>query len=179
MTTARDDGVLADPPDGGEPHSEETAVWSGTPSQWLNIGWYLSSLIGIGVLIVVAVLAAQPLIAALAIVPAIAILVQYLKVRSTRIDVTTERITTTVGIFSRRKWDMELYRVKDTMLHEPFLLRLVRRANIEIISSDRSSPSVTLPALPDAERLRQQIRGHVERLRLKRGVREMDMDFDR
>jgi hypothetical protein len=51
-------------------------------------------------------------------------------------------------------------------------------ANIEIISSDRSSPALTLRALPNAERLRQQIRSNVERLRLKRGVREMDMDID-
>lgn len=161
------------------PRSEETIVWSGSPSQWLNLGWYLASVIGVAVLMVVAVLTEQPLLAALALIPVIAIIVQYLKVRSTRIDVTTERITTTVGIFSRRKWDMELYRVKDTMLHEPFLLRFVRRANIQIISSDRSSPSITLPALPDAERLRQQIRKNVERLRLVRGVREMDMDIDR
>ena len=79
-------------------------------------------------------------------------------------------------IAPRGRWDMELCRVKDAMLHEPFLLRLVRRANIQIISSDRSSPGITLPALPNAEWLRQQIRANVERLRLKRGVREMDMD---
>ena len=157
-------------------HSEETTVWTGSPSQWLNAGWYIACLIGMAVLFTVATLTVQPLIAALAIVPVIGAVVKYLKVRSTRIDVTTERITTTMGIFSRRKWDMELYRVKDTMLHEPFLLRLVKRANIQIISSDRSSPSVTLPALPRAEWLRQQIRSNVERLRLKRGVREMDMD---
>jgi uncharacterized membrane protein YdbT with pleckstrin-like domain len=156
--------------------SGESAIWTGSPSQWLNAGWFITCLIGIGVLVTVAALTAQPLVAALAIIPVIAAFWKYLVVRSTRIDVTTERITTTVGIFTRRKWDMELYRVKDTMLHEPFLLRLVRRANIQIISSDRSSPSVTLPALPNAEWLRQQIRTHVERLRLKRGVREMDMD---
>ena len=96
--------------------------------------------------------------------------------RTTRIEVSTERITTSVGIFSRQKWDIELYRVKDTTLHVPFLLRLVRRANIRIVSSDRSSPIVTLSALPDAEWLRQQIRTNVERLRLKRGVREMDIE---
>ena len=159
--------------------SEESSIWTGSPSQWLNAGWFITCLIGAGVLFTIAALVGQPLVAGGAVVPAIAAIVQYLKVRSTRIDVTTERITTTVGIFSRRKWDMELYRVKDTMLHEPFLLRLVRRANIQIISSDRSSPSITLPALPDAEWLRQQIRANVERLRLKRGVREMDMDIDR
>ena len=155
---------------------EETIVWTGSPSQWLNAGWYIAALAGAAVLFTVAALMGQPLVAALAIVPAIAALAKYLVVRTTRIEVTTERITTTMGIFSRRKWDMELYRVKDTMLHEPFLLRMVQRANIQIISSDRTSPSITLPALPRAEWLRQQIRANVERLRLKRGVREMDMD---
>lgn len=164
------------PPAGDGSGSEESQIWTGSPSQWLNAGWYITCLLGVGVSFTVGALTGQPLLAALAIIPVIAALVKFLTVRSTRIDVTTERITTTVGIFSRRKWDMELYRVKDTMLHEPFLLRLVRRANIQIISSDRSSPSITLPALPNAEWLRQQIRSNVERLRLKRGVREMDMD---
>ncbi len=173
------DAASVTPSPGDTPRSEESAVWTGSPSQWLNAGWFIACLIGAGVLFTVAALTAQPFIVALAIIPAIAALVKFLTVRSTRIDVTTERITTTVGIFSRRRWDMELYRVKDTMLHEPFLLRLVRRANIQIISSDRSSPSITLPALPNAEWLRQQIRSNVERLRLKRGVREMDMDLDR
>ena len=173
------DAASVTPLPGDPSRSEESAIWTGSPSQWLNAGWFITSLIGVGVLFTIAALVGQPFIAVGAVIPAIAAIVQYLKVRSTRIDVTTERITTTVGIFSRRKWDMELYRVKDTMLHEPFLLRLVRRANIQIISSDRSSPSITLPALPNAEWLRQQIRANVERLRLKRGVREMDMDIDR
>ena len=173
------DAASVTPLPGDLSRSEESAIWTGSPSQWLNAGWFITSLIGVAVLFTIAALVGQPFIAVGAVIPAIAAIVQYLKVRSTRIDVTTERITTTVGIFSRRKWDMELYRVKDTMLHEPFLLRLVRRANIQIISSDRSSPSITLPALPNAEWLRQQIRANVERLRLKRGVREMDMDIDR
>ena len=123
-----------------------------------------------------AVILAQPLIAAGAVVPFLVALWKALVVRTTKVELTTERITTTIGVFSRHKWDIELYRVKDTTLHEPFLLRLVRRANILIVSSDRSTPVVALRALPDAERLRQQIRTHVERLRLKRGVREMDIE---
>ena len=176
---AVESATLGASPQNDAPGPEESRIWTGSPSQWLNAGWFITCLIGAGVLFTVAALVGQPLIAVGAVIPAVAAIVQYLKVRSTRIDVTTERITTTVGIFSRRKWDMELYRVKDTMLHEPFLLRLVSRANIQIISSDRSSPSITLPALPNAEWLRQQVRANVERLRLKRGVREMDMDIDR
>jgi uncharacterized membrane protein YdbT with pleckstrin-like domain len=158
------------------PRPDETIVWTGSPSQWLNTAWFAASLVGAAVFVVAGVITGQPIVAAGALIPAVLALSKYLTVRTTRIEVTTERITTTVGIFSRHKWDIELYRVKDTTLHEPFLLRLVGRANIRIISSDRAQPTVTLSALPDAERLRQQIRANVERLRLARGVREMDIE---
>jgi uncharacterized membrane protein YdbT with pleckstrin-like domain len=158
------------------PGSEETTVWSGAPSQWLNFGWYTACLIGAVGFIVAAGVTQQPLVAAGAILPAIIAFIKWLAVRTTRIHVTTERISTTVGIFSRRKGDLELYRVKDTTLDEPFLLRMVGRANIQLHSSDRSTPLVTLRAVPDAESLRQKIRNSVERLRLKRGVREMDIE---
>jgi membrane protein YdbS with pleckstrin-like domain len=159
--------------------SDESTVWTGSPSQWLNFGWFSACLIGAAGFIAAAVVLSQPVVAAGAVIPAILAISKMLTVRTTRIEVTTERITTTVGIFSRRKWDLELYRVKDTTLEEPFLLRLVGHASIQIISSDRTSPILTLRALHNAEWLRQQIRVNVERLRLERGVREMDMDIDR
>jgi uncharacterized membrane protein YdbT with pleckstrin-like domain len=170
---------MTQPPGDLMPRSDESTIWTGSPSQWLNLGWFTACLIGAAGFIAAAVILSQPILAAVTVIPAILAVSKALTVRTTRIEVTTERITTTVGIFSRHKWDIELYRVKDTTLHEPFLLRLVRRANILIITSDRTSPTVALRALPDAEWLRQQIRANVERLRLKRGVREMDMDFER
>lgn len=144
----------------------------------MNSGWFAACLIVAAGFIAGAVVVSQPILAAGAVIPAMVALSKALIVRTTRVEVTTERITTRVGVFSRHKWDIELYRVKDTTLHEPFLLRLVGRANILIVSSDRTSPVVTLRALPNAEWLRQQIRANVERLRLKRGVREMDMDIE-
>jgi membrane protein YdbS with pleckstrin-like domain len=159
--------------------SDESTVWTGSPSQWLNFGWFSACLIGAAGFIAAAVFLSLPVVAAGAVIPAVLAISKMLTVRTTRIKVTTERITTTVGIFSRRKWDLELYRVKDTTLEEPFLLRLVGQASIQIISSDRTSPIIMLRALHNAEWLRQQIRANVERLRLERGVREMDMDIDR
>jgi membrane protein YdbS with pleckstrin-like domain len=169
---------MTEPAGGPIAPSEETPVWTGSPSQWINFGWFAACVIGTLGFVAASVVLAQPIVAAGAAIPVLVAITKVLTVRTTRIDVTTERITTTVGIFSRRKWDLELYRVKDTTLSEPFLLRLVGRANIEIVSSDRTSPILSLRALPNAEWLRQQIRAHVERLRLKRGVREMDMDIE-
>jgi hypothetical protein len=71
---------------------------------------------------------------------------------------------------------MELYRVKDTTLHEPFFLRLVSLGNVEIVSSDKSTPVLVLPALRNAEALRQQIRKHVEEMRTQKRVRELDFE---
>jgi membrane protein YdbS with pleckstrin-like domain len=169
LVTAQTDPDLA-------PRSDETPVWSGSPSQWLNAGWFALCAFIAAALISAAAITSQPLLAAAAAIPVMFAIGKALKVGTTRIEVSTERITTTMGILSRHKWDIELYRVKDTTLHQPFLLRMVGRANIRIISSDRSTPAITLPALPNAEWLRQQIRSNVERLRLKRGVREMDIE---
>jgi uncharacterized membrane protein YdbT with pleckstrin-like domain len=167
---------LTTPSEADLARSDESPVWTGSPSQWLNAGWFAFCGLGAVGLLVLGLAVGQPIVALGALIPVAYAVAKVLKVRTTRIEVTTERITTTVGIFSRHKWDIELYRVKDTTLHQPFLLRLVGRANIRIISSDRSQPNITLPALPNAEWLRQQIRTNVERLRLKRGVREMDIE---
>jgi uncharacterized membrane protein YdbT with pleckstrin-like domain len=158
--------------------SPETPIWSGSPSQWLNFATFTLCALATAAIVTGAVLWSEPRIAIGVVLPLIVAIWKWLTVRSMRIEVTTERITTQVGVFSRHREDMELYRVKDSVLHEPFLLRIVRRANIQLRSSDRSTPNMIIPAIANAEALRQQIRSNVERLRAMRGVREMDMDVE-
>jgi uncharacterized membrane protein YdbT with pleckstrin-like domain len=161
------------------PPQSETPVWNGTPSQWLNFGAFFLCALFAAAIVAIAIISSKPVVYAGLAIPAAIALTKWLKVRSYRITVTTERITTQTGVFSRHRSDMELYRVKDTTLHEPFLLRLVGLANIAIESSDRTTPSSVLPAIHSAEDLRQKIRANVERLRTIKGIREMDMDVER
>ena len=79
------------------------------------------------------------------------------------------------GVLSRRRDELELYRVKDTTFDQPFLLRIVSLANIEVSSADQSTPGLLIPAIRDAEGLREEIRGHVERVRQHRQVRLLEM----
>jgi uncharacterized membrane protein YdbT with pleckstrin-like domain len=161
---------------GASTAAEERPVWSGTPSQWTNfLPFLFCTALGIAS-IVVANNTAEPLWwigVGLAVIIAF---IYWVRVATTRINVTTERIGTATGVFTRRRRDMELYRVKDTTLHEPFFLRLVGLANIEVNSSDKSTPFLVLPAIRDAEALRQQLRAHVERMRMNRRVREIDFE---
>jgi len=101
-------------------------------------------------------------------------LVRWLDTRCHRWEVTTERIRTTTGILSRRMEEIELYRVKDTSLEEPFLYRLFGRGTIVLETSDRSSPELRIEAIAGARELREQIRGCVEKIRERKGVREID-----
>jgi membrane protein YdbS with pleckstrin-like domain len=161
---------------GGPASNEERLVWTGTPSQWLNFWPFVFSFALLVASIVAAVRLEEPFILLGGAVALIFALWPWLRVRTTMFQVTTERISVRSGIFTRRKRDMELYRVKDTTLHEPFFLRLLSLANIEIVSSDKTTPFLLLPALRNAESLREQIREHVERTRVEKRVRELDFE---
>lgn len=136
---------------------EETLVWEGRPSQITNLGFYF-----------VAVLTCW------LVVPVVMALWQWLVVKYTNYRVTTERLTVTTGVLSRRTEELELYRVKDTALDQPFFLRLFGLGNVVLRTSDRSHPLVQLRAIREGRTLREEIRSHVEKLRERKGVRETD-----
>jgi len=71
---------------------------------------------------------------------------------------------------------MELYRIRDIQLQEPFLLRLFSLGNIVLHTSDRSHPRITIRAIENADQLREKIRIHVEECRVKKNVREVDFE---
>ena len=156
--------------------ADERTVWSGSPSQWTNFPVFCIAILAIVGSVVAATRLNQPYIYIVAVLAIVFAFVPWLRTNTTRIEVTTERIGTRTGIFTRRRRDMELYRVKDTTLHEPFFLRLVGLANIEVVSSDKTTPFVVIPAIRDAESLRQKIRANVERMRMTRRVRELDFE---
>lgn len=172
-----------------ETTSEEHRVWEGSPSQWLNFGTYLLS--GLGLLVILAGgflawrlvvsqeqavrLVVLAILAGLAAIPVLVALKSYLDIRFTRYTVTTERIGITRGILSRETHNMELYRVDDILLVQPFLLRLVGRGNVVLMTSDRSTPTVVVEAIPNPETLRDQVRKHVESCRDRKRTRVLDM----
>jgi membrane protein YdbS with pleckstrin-like domain len=165
---------------------EEKTVWTGTSSQVLNFGIFVVCGLVFAILLVLLVLfwpKLQPL-GAIALVPAFVILlaplgyawVRAIMVRAVRYEITTERIKINTGIFSKSTSAMELYRVKDYTLQVPFFYRLFHLGNIYITTSDHSTPLLTLRAIPNAKRLMDDLRIHVENRRDLKGVREVDFD---
>lgn len=158
--------------------SEETLVWRGTPSQWTNFGTYLLCLI-----LAAGVVAAyylieprRPLVLAGLALPVLWALARWIATRCRRYEVTSERVKITTGLLSRQTTELELYRVRDYTVVEPFWLRLVGCGNVVLATADRSTPHVTLRAVPHAASLKDQIRTHTERMRVRRGVRDLEID---
>jgi uncharacterized membrane protein YdbT with pleckstrin-like domain len=160
-----------------EPASE-TVVWEGGPSQLTNFGTYLACALVAAAIVVAGVLIA-PLAFGVLLVPALAALWRYLTLKFFRYRVTTERVGVSRGVFSKRTDSIELYRVKDTTLIEPFVLRMFGLADVVLNSSDRTTPLLVLHAVPNGLALREQIRASVERLRVQKSVREVDFAPER
>jgi uncharacterized membrane protein YdbT with pleckstrin-like domain len=156
---------------------EETILWKGSPSQWTNFGAYLFSLLIAAVIVATYFLtAAGPLLLIALGAPLGFILVRWLGTRSNVYEITTERIRSSTGVFSRRTSELELYRVRDYTIVEPFWLRLVGRGDLIIESADRVSQHLVIHAVPGVAALKDQIRTHTERMRQLRGVRDFEIN---
>ncbi|MBL8874379.1 MAG: PH domain-containing protein [Phycisphaerae bacterium] len=132
----------------------EEHVWSGGPSQWLNAGWFAACIL---------------------IIPIPIALWKFIELRNTSFSLSTQRIKIETGVLSKQYDQVELYRVKDTILNRTLIQRMLGLGTIKMITSDPSQPELTLPSIPDADRVRELVRQNVERMRRLRGVRELDV----
>lgn len=171
--------------------TEET-VWQGTPSQATNVpAWTLLTLAAIGATIGLRALRRASavdgdltersadvfgwLIAIVWIGVALLVVMLYLLVRTTRYQLTTERLRVTTGIFSTETDEIELRRVRDFRVVRPFLARLLGLGHVHLISADSTTPRTTLRAVRNPDELQTTIRRIVQRLYKRHGVREIDV----
>lgn len=91
-------------------------------------------------------------------------------------ELTSERIKITRGILSRRTDELELYRVKDSSLVEPFLYRIFSVGNIVVLTNDATTPTIELKGIKNARDVREQLRQSVEECRVRKGAKVMEME---
>jgi membrane protein YdbS with pleckstrin-like domain len=159
------------------PIKPEEELWSGRPSQVLNLKLYLGwTIVLLGIL--AATLVHHDLwwlLAALAGLAILQIVLRNLRIRAIRYVVTTQRVRVISGLFHRNIQEIELFRVKDTMVHQWFFQRLFGLGTITILSGDAHLPRLVLHGVPGAVELRERLRDEVIALRQRYNVREFDM----
>lgn len=100
----------------------------------------------------------------------------YLVIRTWSIQVTDERIIEEKGVLSKTINELELFRVKDIRIEQPFFLRLVGLSNIILVTSDRTNKIYRIPAIENGKELKEEIRKAVDIRRDKKRVRETDFE---
>ena len=154
--------------------TEENSLWKGSSSQWLNLGPFTAALLA-AVGIFIGSLAFPPAVIALAL-PAGYLIWRYLVVRTQVFELTSERLRVTRGVINQKVDEIELYRVKDSQMVRSWWMRLTGLASIVMETSDRTLPSLVIPAIHGGEQVRELLRKHVELQRDRKRVREMDFD---
>lgn len=155
--------------------SDEASIWKGRPSQLLNF-WVFSAC---GLIIAAFIAAAAYWFGPLAfgiILPLAFIIWKWLVVRCRIYELTSQRLRLYKGVLNQEIDEVELYRVKDTTIQRPFILRLFNLSNIKLATSDRTYPEVDMRAIHDGVTVREMIRKHVEIIRDAKRVREVDFD---
>lgn len=132
----------------------ETQLWQGCPSQWVNFWWFIACVL---------------------ILPIPVAIWKWLDTKYQTYTLTTQRLRFERGVLNKTIDEIELYRIKDTQLHQTVIDRMLGIGTIEILSSDETNPRLFLPKIGSPAGVREQLRQGVERLRLARGVREFDL----
>jgi len=164
----------------------EQELWRGHPSQVLNADVYLFW--GAALVVTMAVLGylmhrqmidswmwALIIFGVVALIALVNVAVAYIHLITKEYVATTQRVRIISGIFSKDIQEIELFRVKDTMAHQTFFLRLFGLGTITIVSGDERNPRLVLSGVPRAIELRERLREEVMALRQRFGVREVDV----
>lgn len=154
--------------------TQENILWKGSPSQWLNLGPFSTSAI-LAAGIAGGGLFFPPAFAGL-LLPVLHAVWKYLTVRTRVFELTSERLKITSGVINQHVDEIELYRIKDSQLIRAWWMRLTGLASINLKTSDRSMPSLVIPAIRDGGEIRELLRRQVEIQRDKKRVRELDFD---
>jgi uncharacterized membrane protein YdbT with pleckstrin-like domain len=148
---------MSDPTSAPASPKEEVQLWKGTPSNWQNFWWWVSCLL---------------------VIPIPIAIWKWFVLRNTEITLTNQRLKIRTGVFNKKTEEIELYRVKDWTIEEPFLQRFLNKGSISMETSDRTAPTVRLAWLDGARALGDILRNAVEAIRDRKRVREVDFQDD-
>jgi len=137
--------------------STETPIWKGTSSQLKNFWWFVACLL---------------------VIPIPWAIWAWLKVKCRVYTLTTERLLIEDGVFNKSQDTLELYRIRDLQVTEPFWPRLFGLQNIQLLATDLTTENIILDFMPKSAGLPDYFRQQVEECRQRKRVREVGIDLE-
>ena len=97
-------------------------------------------------------------------------IVYWLRSRSIRYEISTQRVRIERGLLATVKDSIELFRIDHFDLHKPLGMRLLGNCRLHLRSSDESFPAIVLEGIPGLEKLSDTLRECSLRERTRRRV---------
>lgn len=94
-----------------------------------------------------------------------------IRVKSCRYRLTTQRLFIRRGWWARELNEIELYRVKDVVVDQGGLQRVLGYGTITVVADDESSPRLDMAGIPRPLMVKELIRTHYRAARQREGVR--------
>jgi uncharacterized membrane protein YdbT with pleckstrin-like domain len=133
----------------------EVVIWEGRPSPAKDMGFHMLCLV------------LAPLVVPLGLMAR-----RYLDTRFHHYGITSERLRVTTGILTKDMRELELYRVQETSIHQPFYLRVFGLADVVVTVADPDKTAIVIHAVPRATELRESLRECIETMRDRKHVNE-------
>ncbi|HEK22079.1 MAG TPA: PH domain-containing protein [Bacteroidetes bacterium] len=96
----------------------------------------------------------------------------YLQIIFIRYMISAEVLLISTGIFFKQTDSMELFRIKDYVITQPFWMQVFRLMNVQLISTDKTGPYVMLRGIPSSD-LMDTLRELVQQARLRNHIIEI------
>ena len=96
-----------------------------------------------------------------------------LYIRSYTYLITAEVLRVTRGIFFKRTDQLEMFRIKDYIITQSFLLQLFRLMTLTLKSTDPENPVISLVGIPESDIINT-IRDHVQEARKDNHIYEIN-----
>ena len=142
--------------------SMNPVVISEKPSQWLNFGYFIATILGLVVF--------PPIGFILLLV----LLWKMLVIYFWRWDFTLDSLVEVKGVLNVTTDEVQFFRIKDVRLYQPFFYRLVGLSKIYVITSDQYKPVIVLKGITHGHSKRVMIKELALKHRKNQGVREFD-----
>lgn len=99
------------------------------------------------------------------------LLLVWIRVRSCSYRLTTQRLFVRRGWLARQVSELELYRVKDVVVEQGLMPRLLGYGTITVLADDQTTPQVDLAGISGPIRIKEMIRTQYRAARQREGVR--------
>jgi len=98
---------------------------------------------------------------------------RFIFIRSCKYMITPEVVRITRGLFFKRTDQVEMYRIKDYIITQPFMLQVFKLMDLTLKSTDPENPVICLRGIPESDII-DTIRDHVQEARRHNRIYELN-----